>query len=117
LFGQIGFGTGGWNTDYPNGFLEVLRVLYTGLDVDHRLMYDGTSTLPNTLLTQTPTELHDVTDPDTQNESVLKTTMQALATAFPGNPIPHGKEVRHLSRNPDNTLTVTITDVSTGAIQ
>ncbi len=49
MFGQIGFGTGGWNTDYPNCFLEVLRVMYMSLDVDHELMYDGANSLPNRL--------------------------------------------------------------------
>ncbi|WP_176482500.1 hypothetical protein, partial [Streptomyces albidoflavus] len=26
IFGQVGFGTGGWDTDFPNSILEILRV-------------------------------------------------------------------------------------------
>ena len=62
LFGQIGFGTGGWNTDYPNCFLEVLRVLYTGLDTNHKLMYDGSSELPRRLLSCSPDAMGDSMD-------------------------------------------------------
>ncbi|ERB55240.1 hypothetical protein N806_29390 [Rhodococcus sp. P27] len=29
VFGQVGFGTGGWDTDYPNSILEILRVVIT----------------------------------------------------------------------------------------
>ncbi len=34
IFGQVGFGTGGWDTDFPNSILEILRVVYTDAD-DH----------------------------------------------------------------------------------
>ena len=27
VFGQVGFGTGGWDSDYPNSMLEILRVV------------------------------------------------------------------------------------------
>ena len=27
IFGQVGFGTGGWDTDFPNSMLEILRVV------------------------------------------------------------------------------------------
>ena len=36
IFGQVGFGTGGWDTDFPNSMLEILRVVYTGADDEHR---------------------------------------------------------------------------------
>ena len=32
IFGQVGFGTGGWDTDFPNSMLEILRVVYTAAD-------------------------------------------------------------------------------------
>ena len=32
IFGQVGFGTGGWDTDFPNSMLEILRVVYTDAD-------------------------------------------------------------------------------------
>ncbi len=35
-FGQVGFGTGGWDTDFPNSILEILRVVYTDADDEHR---------------------------------------------------------------------------------
>ena len=35
-FGQVGFGTGGWDTDFPNSILEILRVVYTDADDQHR---------------------------------------------------------------------------------
>ncbi|MFD9073255.1 flavin monoamine oxidase family protein, partial [Streptomyces lasiicapitis] len=28
IFGQVGFGAGGWDTDFPNSMLEILRVVY-----------------------------------------------------------------------------------------
>ena len=31
VFGQVGFGTGGWDTDFPNSMLEILRVVVTEL--------------------------------------------------------------------------------------
>lgn len=59
LFGQIGFGSGGWNTDFPNTFLEVLRVTYTMMDSDHTLFYDGSSYLPQSLYSKTAAALGD----------------------------------------------------------
>ena len=37
IFGQVGFGTGGWDTDFPNSMLEILRVVYTDSDERQRL--------------------------------------------------------------------------------
>ncbi|MCW0183428.1 MAG: FAD-dependent oxidoreductase, partial [Zavarzinia sp.] len=34
MFGQVGFGTGGWDSDFPNSMLEILRVAATNLDDD-----------------------------------------------------------------------------------
>ncbi|MEW1781472.1 NAD(P)/FAD-dependent oxidoreductase [Arthrobacter sp. NPDC080086] len=110
LFGQIGFGTGGWNTDFPNGFLEVMRVLYTGLDVDHQLMYDGTSTLPRKLLELSPAQLGDVSDPNTHNLSVLETTRLGLEGDFPSNANPFNKEARHFQRLDNGKVAVWIWD-------
>ena len=114
LFGQIGFGTGGWNTDYPNCFLEVLRVLYTGLDVDHRLMYDGTTTLPSRLISLTPAQLGDASDASTIDMSVERSSANFLASYFPDNLGLLGKEVRHIARNADHSLRAIIRDVDSG---
>ncbi len=46
VFGQVGFGTGGWDTDYPNSMLEILRVAYTNADEDHRSVLGGVEQLP-----------------------------------------------------------------------
>ena len=46
IFGQVGFGTGGWDTDFPNSILEILRVVYTGADDDHRSIVGGSQQLP-----------------------------------------------------------------------
>lgn len=46
VFGQVGFGTGGWDTDYPNSMLEILRVVYTNADEDHRQVLGGVEQLP-----------------------------------------------------------------------
>ncbi|WP_327065623.1 FAD-dependent oxidoreductase [Kitasatospora sp. NBC_01250] len=45
LFGQVGFGTGGWDTDFPNSILEVLRVVFTGADQDQVGIVGGTGQL------------------------------------------------------------------------
>ncbi|MDD1012266.1 flavin monoamine oxidase family protein [Pseudomonas rubra] len=91
LFGQIGFGTGGWNTDFPNCFLEVLRVLYTGLDINHLLMRDGADQLPQRLWERSAAAFGD--------ESVFwpqDMTLKELSQAFPGNPL--RQEVRQIRR-------------------
>jgi len=49
LFGQVGFGTGGWDTDFPNSILEILRVVCTAADDDHRAIVGGSQQLPQRL--------------------------------------------------------------------
>ncbi|MFJ1709110.1 flavin monoamine oxidase family protein [Kitasatospora sp. NPDC088346] len=51
IFGQVGFGTGGWDTDFPNSILEVLRVVYTGADQDQVRLDGGTGRLVDGLWT------------------------------------------------------------------
>jgi lysine 2-monooxygenase len=46
VFGQVGFGTGGWDTDYPNSMLEILRVVYTAADDDHLSILGGSQQIP-----------------------------------------------------------------------
>ncbi|MDE8344955.1 MAG: NAD(P)/FAD-dependent oxidoreductase [Acidocella sp.] len=45
VFGQVGFGTGGWDSDFPNSMLEILRVVATGLDEDQKLIVGGAEQL------------------------------------------------------------------------
>ena len=49
VFGQVGFGTGGWDSDFPNSMLEILRVVVTGLDEHQRLVVGGAEQLPRRL--------------------------------------------------------------------
>jgi lysine 2-monooxygenase len=46
IFGQVGFGVGGWDTDFPNSILEILRVVYTGADRDQFSIAGGCQRLP-----------------------------------------------------------------------
>lgn len=57
IFGQVGFGTGGWDTDFPNSILEILRVVYTGADDDHRGIVGGSRQLPERLWEREPAKL------------------------------------------------------------
>ncbi len=54
IFGQVGFGTGGWDTDFPNSMLEILRVVYTGADDEHRSIDAGSQALPERLWERAP---------------------------------------------------------------
>jgi tryptophan 2-monooxygenase len=107
LFGQIGFGTGGWNTDYPNCFLEVLRVLYTGLDANHTLMYDGSSELPRRLWERTPASLGDTMAYWPAGTSVESLSRQVIAQPF-------RQEVRQILRRADGSFDVHIHDRNLG---
>jgi len=57
IFGQVGFGSGGWNTDYPNSILEVLRVVYTNADDNHQRIIDGTTSMVERLWERQPTDM------------------------------------------------------------
>jgi tryptophan 2-monooxygenase len=46
VFGQVGFGTGGWDSDYPNSMLEIFRVVMTNCDTDQRLIVGGVEQVP-----------------------------------------------------------------------
>ncbi len=54
IFGQVGFGTGGWDSDFPNSMLEILRVAFTNLDEDQRLVVGGVEQLPRRLWSHAP---------------------------------------------------------------
>lgn len=56
-FGQVGFGTGGWDTDFPNSMLEILRVVVTDCDEDQRLVVGGVEQLPRRLWRLAPDRL------------------------------------------------------------
>src|ERR1019366_8712976 len=49
VFGHVGFGTGGWDSDYPNSMLEIFRVVMTGCDENQRLVVGGAEQVPRGL--------------------------------------------------------------------
>jgi tryptophan 2-monooxygenase len=49
VFGQVGFGTGGWDSDYPNSMLEILRVAVTDCDEKQRYIVGGAEQVPRAL--------------------------------------------------------------------
>ncbi len=49
IFGQVGFGTGGWDSDFRNSMLEILRVVLTECDDDQQLIVGGSEQLPRGL--------------------------------------------------------------------
>jgi tryptophan 2-monooxygenase len=54
VFGQVGFGTGGWDTDFPNSMLEILRVVLTNCDEGQRLVKGGVEQMPRGLWKRAP---------------------------------------------------------------
>lgn len=54
IFGQVGFGTGGWDSDFPNSMLEILRVNLTELDDNQRYMVGGVEQLLHKLWRDEP---------------------------------------------------------------
>jgi monoamine oxidase len=46
VFGNVGFGTGGWDSDFPNSMLEIFRVVMTNCDENQRLVTGGVEQVP-----------------------------------------------------------------------
>ena len=57
VFGQVGFGTGGWDADFPNTMLEILRVVLTGCEDNQRLIVGGAQQVPLGLWRHAPERL------------------------------------------------------------
>jgi monoamine oxidase len=57
VFGQVGFGTGGWDSDFPNSMLEILRVNVTECDDHQRYIIGGAEQVPRKLWTYCPDTL------------------------------------------------------------
>ncbi|CAG6394516.1 NAD(P)/FAD-dependent oxidoreductase [Streptomyces cocklensis] len=92
IFGQVGFGTGGWDTDFPNSILEILRVVYTGADDDHRGIDGGSQQLPQRLWERAP------------DKAVHWPRGTSLSSLHGGEPRP---AVTGLHRTAGNRITVT----------
>ncbi|GFE52515.1 tryptophan synthase subunit alpha [Roseobacter cerasinus] len=54
VFGQVGFGTGGWDSDFPNSMLEILRVNVTECDDHQRYIVGGVEQVPRKLWHHAP---------------------------------------------------------------
>ena len=57
VFGQVGFGTGGWDSDYPNSMLEILRVAVTDCDEHQRYIVGGVEQVPRALWRMKPDKM------------------------------------------------------------
>ncbi len=57
VFGQVGFGTGGWDSDFPNSMLEILRVVMTNCDENQRLIVGGADQVPHGLWRHAPDQM------------------------------------------------------------
>ena len=57
VFGQVGFGTGGWDSDFPNSMLEVFRVVMAGFENDQHFIVGGAEQIPRRLWDHTPDRL------------------------------------------------------------
>ncbi|KAM0714697.1 hypothetical protein Q7P37_009714 [Cladosporium fusiforme] len=53
-FGQVGFGMGGWDSDFSNSMLEILRVVVTNCDENQYLIRGGAEQVPRRLWRHTP---------------------------------------------------------------
>lgn len=58
VFGQVGFGTGGWDSDFRNTMLEILRVVLTECDTDQYYIVGGAEQIPRGLWEATPDCAH-----------------------------------------------------------
>ncbi len=54
VFGQVGFGTGGWDSDFPNSMLEIFRVVMTNCDEDQRFVVGGVEQVPQGIWRHAP---------------------------------------------------------------
>jgi monoamine oxidase len=92
VFGQVGFGTGGWDSDFANTMLEILRVVVTNCDSDQELIVGGADQVPVGLW-ERPAGAGSAYWPESTS----------LASLHEG--APHGA-VKGLTRLPDGTIEV-----------
>lgn len=57
VFGQVGFGTGGWDSDFPNSMLEILRVVLCDFEERQRYVVGGAEQLPRGLWAAAPPDM------------------------------------------------------------
>lgn len=93
-FGQVGFGTGGWDTDFPHTILEILRVAATEADSCHQRILGGAQQVPVSLWHRALGE----------GEGAFWPVGTSLASLHRGAPLPG---VAALARGGDGAVVVT----------
>lgn len=86
IFGQVGFGTGGWDSDFPNSMLEILRVNLLGFDDDQHFIVGGVDQVPKRLWRATPACAHwpEGTSLAGLNGGATRSRAQAIARSGDG---------------------------------
>ncbi len=80
-FGQVGFGTGGWDTDFPNSMLEILRVVYTNCEEDQRFVVGGVEQVPRGMWRDEPKDMvywPDGTSLDSLHSGATRTAVKSI---------------------------------------
>lgn len=57
IFGQVGFGTGGWDADFPNSMLEIFRVVMTECESEQYFLLEGAEQVVRRLWAHAPPRL------------------------------------------------------------
>lgn len=92
IFGQVGFGTGGWDSDFPNSMLEIFRVVMTNCDDHQHLVVGGVEQVPRGIWSHVP------------ENCAHWPAGTSLATLHNGAPRPG---VKKIARAADGTFAVT----------
>jgi tryptophan 2-monooxygenase len=92
VFGQVGFGTGGWDSDFPNSILEIFRVVMTNCDEDQRLVIGGVEQVPKGIWGHAP---------DSLAHWLSGTSLASLHSGAPR------AGVARIAREPDGRIAVT----------
>ncbi|WP_447748629.1 flavin monoamine oxidase family protein [Pseudomonas nicosulfuronedens] len=92
IFGQVGFGTGGWDSDFPNSMLEIFRVVMTNCDDHQHLVVGGVEQVPRGIWSHVP------------EQCAHWPAATSLATLHNGAPRPG---VKKIARAADGSFAVT----------
>jgi len=57
IFGQVGFGTGGWDSDFSNSMLEIFRVVMTDCENEQYFLLEGAEQLVRRLWAHKPAKM------------------------------------------------------------
>jgi monoamine oxidase len=87
-FGQVGFGMGGWDSDFPNSMLEILRVVVTNCDENQYLIRGGAEQMPQGLWHHRPDQCEHWeagTSLCLSNDGAPRVTVERIARATDGS--------------------------------